>query len=114
MELSPNSVLSTLLLAVAVIALSLFNESSALPMPEESLQTSSDSHLMQSPLRKWSNGVGLWGKRSIGTYEIPLDQVRYVEKRPEDSWNKLNSLWGKRSASSWQAANGLWGKRSLG
>ena len=67
-------------------------------------------------VRAWSNvGVGLWGKRKRalgdGSKKQYFEEARYLSKRPEDSWNKLNSLWGKRS--SWQTANGLWGKRSL-
>jgi len=69
--------------------------------------------------RKWSSGVGLWGKRSEPIVDdqpflafIDAQQNgRYMHKRPEDTWNKLNSLWGKRS-SNWQTATGLWGKRS--
>ncbi|KAI1704190.1 prothoracicostatic peptide-like [Ditylenchus destructor] len=79
-------------------------------------------------MRRWSNGVGLWGKRSASPYPQDIgswnekraatfqidsnpEVARFLSKRPEDSWNKLNSLWGKRS-SNWQTANGLWGKRS--
>jgi len=75
--------------------------------------------------RKWSSGVGLWGKRSsifddhqespsLRSAFMDTEQgTRFVQKRPEDTWNKLNSLWGKRSSSSnWQTATGLWGKRS--
>jgi len=60
--------------------------------------------------RNWNNAaVGLWGKRSAPTF-YDSEDVQAVVKRPQDSWTKLNSLWGKRS--SWQTANGLWGKRS--
>jgi hypothetical protein len=65
--------------------------------------------------RNWNNAaVGLWGKkRSAGPalYDISDDTLGAVVKRPQDSWTKLNSLWGKRS--SWQTATGLWGKRSI-
>uniref|UniRef100_A0A914I7C8 Uncharacterized protein n=1 Tax=Globodera rostochiensis TaxID=31243 RepID=A0A914I7C8_GLORO len=69
--------------------------------------------------QRWSNGVGLWGKRSDGMTNLALldglfDEARSVRKRPEHSWHKLNALWGKRSSNSnWQTANGLWGKRSI-
>uniref|UniRef100_A0AC34R327 Uncharacterized protein n=1 Tax=Panagrolaimus sp. JU765 TaxID=591449 RepID=A0AC34R327_9BILA len=62
--------------------------------------------------RNWNNAaVGLWGKRSLPSHFFVSDDSRSVVKRPEDSWTKLNSLWGKRS--SWQTATGLWGKRSV-
>ena len=64
--------------------------------------------------RNWNNAaVGLWGKRSAlpALYDISDDIPGAVVKRPQDSWTKLNSLWGKRS--SWQTATGLWGKRSV-
>jgi hypothetical protein len=64
--------------------------------------------------RNWNNAaVGLWGKRSglPALYDISDDTPGAVVKRPQDSWTKLNSLWGKRS--SWQTATGLWGKRSI-
>ncbi|CAK5086188.1 unnamed protein product [Meloidogyne enterolobii] len=72
-------------------------------------------------MRRWSNGVGLWGKRSMssGTNELldnPTENA-FLFKRPENSWHKLNALWGKRSSvgippsSNWQTATGLWGKK---
>jgi len=84
---------------------------------------------MPAPLRKWGNGgaMGLWGRKRSASLvgmdayydEAPANERIWASndgpslaKRPEDSWNKLNSLWGKRaSQSSWQAANGLWGRR---
>ncbi|KAL3101505.1 hypothetical protein niasHT_025819 [Heterodera trifolii] len=69
--------------------------------------------------QRWSNGVGLWGKRSDDLTNLALfsglvDDARSMRKRPEHGWHKLNALWGKRSANSnWQTANGLWGKRSV-
>ncbi|KAF7633083.1 hypothetical protein Mgra_00007512 [Meloidogyne graminicola] len=73
-------------------------------------------------IRRWSNGVGLWGKRSLptsGSHDILNDptQKAFLFKRPENSWNKLNALWGKRSSVglqpslNWQTATGLWGKK---
>uniref|UniRef100_A0A1I8BL42 Uncharacterized protein n=1 Tax=Meloidogyne hapla TaxID=6305 RepID=A0A1I8BL42_MELHA len=62
---------------------------------------------------RWSpNGVGLWGKRSMsssGTDDLldnPTENA-LLFKRPENSWHKLNALWGKRSVisplpSKWQ------------
>uniref|UniRef100_A0A915DZW1 Uncharacterized protein n=1 Tax=Ditylenchus dipsaci TaxID=166011 RepID=A0A915DZW1_9BILA len=46
--------------------------------------------------RRWSTGRSM-GKRSsqLAFAENP-ETARYLAKRPEDSWNKLNSLWGKR------------------
>uniref|UniRef100_A0A915MAR4 Uncharacterized protein n=1 Tax=Meloidogyne javanica TaxID=6303 RepID=A0A915MAR4_MELJA len=78
------------------------------------------SLLLLLPLM-WSNGVGLWGKRSMssGTNELldnPTENA-LLFKRPENSWHKLNALWGKRSSvgippsSNWQTATGLWGKK---
>ncbi|KAL7078453.1 hypothetical protein ACQ4LE_002282 [Meloidogyne hapla] len=71
-------------------------------------------------MRRWSNGVGLWGKRSMsssGTDDLldnPTENA-LLFKRPENSWHKLNALWGKRSglppSSNWQTATGLWGKK---
>ncbi|MFH4983956.1 hypothetical protein AB6A40_010665 [Gnathostoma spinigerum] len=50
----------------------------------------------QPNLNGWNRAVGLWGKRSMD-YGRALGHSYFVEKRPEQNWMKLNSLWGKRA-----------------